>query len=70
MVPGRQGGSGHPDRLRPGAAHDLLQHPDPRIAAESAAVENLLRCWVREADITVPAHGTLRIPLPPAPPHC
>nr|WP_245877216.1 IucA/IucC family protein [Streptomyces glaucescens] len=42
----------------------MLQHPDPRIAAESAAVENLLRCWVREADITVPAHGTLRIPLP------
>ncbi|MFD5715139.1 IucA/IucC family protein [Streptomyces pharetrae] len=64
VVPGRQGGSGHPDRLRPGAAHDFLQHPDPRTAAESAAVENLLRCWVREANIAVPAHGTLRIPLP------
>ncbi|MFI9345108.1 IucA/IucC family protein [Streptomyces sp. NPDC052773] len=48
----------------PDAAQDLLQHPDPRVAAESAAVENLLRCWVRETGIPVPAHGTLRIPLP------
>ncbi|MEV5318538.1 IucA/IucC family protein [Streptomyces sp. NPDC052687] len=48
----------------PDAAHDLLQHPDPCVAAESAAVENLLRCWIREAGIPVPTHGTLRIPLP------
>ncbi|HLL33315.1 MAG TPA: IucA/IucC family protein [Streptomyces sp.] len=48
----------------PDAAQDLLQNPDPRVAAESAAVENLLRCWVRETGIPVPAHGTLRIPLP------
>ncbi|MFC8344214.1 IucA/IucC family protein [Streptomyces sp. NPDC057280] len=34
------------------------------MAAESAAVENLLRCWVREADLPAPAHGPLRIPLP------
>lgn len=27
-------------------------------------MENLLRCWVREAGIPVPPHGTLRIPLP------
>jgi len=61
---GRQAGSGHPERQRPDAAHDFLQHSDPHIAAESAAVENLLRCWVREANIPVPTHGTLRIPLP------
>jgi len=31
---------------------DPLEHPDPRAAADAAALENLLRCWVRE---TVPA---------------
>ncbi|AIS00937.1 IucA/IucC family protein [Streptomyces glaucescens] len=63
-VPGRRCGPGHPGPHGPGTAPDLLQHPDPRVAAESAAVENLLRCWVREAGIPVPAHGTLRVPLP------
>ncbi|MEV6945575.1 IucA/IucC family protein [Streptomyces sp. NPDC051172] len=48
---------------RPTAA-DLLEHPDPHTAAEAAAVENLLRCWVREAGLPAPADGTLRIPLP------
>ena len=48
---------------RHGAA-DLLGHPDPRIAAEAAAVENLLRCWVREAGLHAPEDGILRIPLP------
>ncbi|MBW5484920.1 iron transporter [Streptomyces bambusae] len=46
---------------------DLLDHPDPGIAAEAAAVENLLRCWVRERAIGRPdgPPGTLlRIPLP------
>nr|WP_257042011.1 IucA/IucC family protein [Streptomyces sp. TLI_55] len=51
------------DWLR-GATADPLDHPDPYTAAESAAVENLLRCWVREADLPAPTHGTLRIPLP------
>ncbi|MFF5497145.1 IucA/IucC family protein [Streptomyces aquilus] len=46
-----------------GATADPLDHPDPHTAAESAAVENLLRCWVREADLPAPTHGTLRIPL-------
>ncbi|MEV6116916.1 IucA/IucC family protein [Streptomyces sp. NPDC052109] len=46
----------------PGA--DLLEHPDPRTAAQAAAVENLLRCRVRETDLAAPAGGTLRIPLP------
>ncbi|MCX5061841.1 iron transporter [Streptomyces sp. NBC_01396] len=34
------------------------------MAAEVAAVENLLRCWVREAGVQAPDDGTLRIPLP------
>ncbi|KUN16626.1 iron transporter [Streptomyces antibioticus] len=51
------------DWLR-GATADPLDHPDPHTAAESAAVENLLRCWVREADLPAPTHGPLRIPLP------
>ncbi|OIK04333.1 IucA/IucC family protein [Streptomyces monashensis] len=46
----------------PGA--DLLEDPDPRIAAQCAATENLLRCWVRETDLAAPTGGTLRLPLP------
>ncbi|WP_405915933.1 IucA/IucC family protein [Streptomyces sp. NBC_00728] len=51
----------------PGVAADALDpldHPDIRIAAQAAAVENLLRCWVRENDLPAPDDGTLRIPLP------
>ncbi|WP_406103543.1 iron transporter [Streptomyces sp. NBC_01003] len=47
-----------------GSTADLLEHPDPGTAAQAAAVENLLRCWVRENDLAEPPHGTLRIPLP------
>ncbi|MET9404223.1 IucA/IucC family protein [Streptomyces sp. NPDC002935] len=47
----------------PGTA-DLLEHPDTRTAAQAAAVENLLRCWVRENDLPAPDGGTLRIALP------
>ncbi|MFE7235112.1 IucA/IucC family protein [Streptomyces sp. NPDC057596] len=46
-----------------GAATDLLEHPDPHTAAQAAAVENLLRCWVRETGTAAPCYGTLRIPL-------
>ncbi|WP_330337410.1 IucA/IucC family protein [Streptomyces sp. NBC_00557] len=46
----------------PGA--DLLEHPDPRTAAQAATVENLLRCWVRETASAAPTAGTLRLPLP------
>ncbi|MGW3174780.1 IucA/IucC family protein [Streptomyces sp. NPDC001153] len=46
----------------PGA--DLLEHPDPHIAAQAAAVENLLRCWARETNLAAPTGGTLRLPLP------
>ncbi|PBO20998.1 iron transporter [Streptomyces albidoflavus] len=42
----------------------MLEHPDARIAAEAAALESLLRCWVRETSPPAPAHGVLRIPLP------
>ncbi|MEV7523422.1 IucA/IucC family protein [Streptomyces sp. NPDC091371] len=56
-------------RARPEQAGlpELLDHPDPAVAAEAAAVENLLRCWVREAGLRRPDGpvGTpLRIPLP------
>ncbi|MEU4931152.1 IucA/IucC family protein [Streptomyces yokosukanensis] len=43
---------------------ELLEHPDPRTAAQAAAVENLLRCWVRETDLAAPTNGTLHLPLP------
>ncbi|MEU0742280.1 IucA/IucC family protein [Streptomyces sp. NPDC006134] len=43
---------------------DLLEHPDPSVAAQAAAVENLLRCWVRETGLPAPGDGVLRVPLP------
>ncbi|MFD3500132.1 IucA/IucC family protein [Streptomyces sp. NPDC058678] len=58
-----QGGHSEGERV-PGATTDLLEHPHPQTAAEAAAVENLLRCWVRETDLAEPDNGTLRIPLP------
>ncbi|MFD9796617.1 IucA/IucC family siderophore biosynthesis protein [Streptomyces sp. NPDC059070] len=48
----------------PAPGPDPLDDPDPRAAAEAAARENLLRCWVRENDLTPPDTHTLRIPLP------
>ncbi|MFJ3925119.1 IucA/IucC family protein [Streptomyces sp. NPDC090022] len=51
----------------PALLPDLLDHPDPAVAAEAATVENLLRCWVRERGIGRPdgPPGTLLcIPLP------
>ncbi|MGN9761151.1 IucA/IucC family protein [Streptomyces sp. SD31] len=58
-----QGGAPDLERL-PGAVSDLLEHPDPHTAAQAAAVENLLRCWVRETNVPAPDNGTIRIPLP------
>ncbi|WP_432096107.1 IucA/IucC family protein [Streptomyces sp. bgisy100] len=52
-----------PNGARP-AGQDPLDHPDPRVAAEAAARENLLRCWTRETDTRPPGGDTLRIPLP------
>ncbi|MEU5537053.1 IucA/IucC family protein [Streptomyces sp. NPDC020362] len=43
---------------------DPLENPDPHTAAQAAAVENLLRCWVRETNLAAPATPTLRISLP------
>ncbi|MCX5268589.1 IucA/IucC family siderophore biosynthesis protein [Streptomyces sp. NBC_00199] len=48
----------------PQSTVDLLDHPDPHTAAQAAAVENLLRCWVRETGLPAPADGVLRVPLP------
>ncbi|MFG2474442.1 IucA/IucC family protein [Streptomyces fagopyri] len=62
-VPRQKGGAGQAERLR-GATTDLLEHPVAHTAAQAAAVENLLRCWVRENDLAAPVDGTLRIPLP------
>ncbi|MGK5698169.1 IucA/IucC family protein [Streptomyces sp. URMC 128] len=56
-VPGAESRAG-------GVVTDPLEHLDPRIAAQAAAVETLLRCWVRETDQPAPADGVLRIPLP------
>ncbi|MFJ4778801.1 IucA/IucC family protein [Streptomyces sp. NPDC088762] len=59
-----RGGSAVPG---PNALPDLLDHPDAAVAADAAAVENLLRCWVREARIRRPdgpAGTLLRISLP------
>ncbi|MER6472073.1 IucA/IucC family protein [Streptomyces collinus] len=58
--PAQPGQSGAPST--PGV--DPLDDPDPRAAAQAAAVDNLLRCWVRETNLTAPANGTLGIPLP------
>ncbi len=54
----------NPEAVQPrGTTFGLLEHPDPHTAAQAAAVENLLRCWVREANLPVPTNGTLHIPL-------
>ncbi|WP_046728651.1 IucA/IucC family protein [Streptomyces humi] len=62
-VPQQRGRAGRPERSNDDT-EDLLEHPDPHTAAQAAAVENLLRCWVRETILPAPDNGTLRIPLP------
>ncbi|MFB7365288.1 IucA/IucC family protein [Streptomyces hydrogenans] len=60
----RPGAAPATDPHRPGTpAADPLDDPDPQRAADTAAVENLLRCWVREKNLPAPDAGTLRIPL-------
>ncbi|MFJ8715946.1 IucA/IucC family protein [Streptomyces violaceus] len=63
-VPDQRRGAPPAEGLNAGPVIDLLDHPDPHIAAQAAAVENLLRCWVRENNRPAPADGILRIPLP------
>ncbi|MEV7289470.1 IucA/IucC family protein [Streptomyces sp. NPDC093252] len=53
-----------PHKQLDGITTDLLDHPDPYIAAQAATIENLLRCWTRETNLPAPTNGTLRIPLP------
>ncbi|MEV5761205.1 IucA/IucC family protein [Streptomyces tendae] len=43
---------------------DLRTHSDAHAAAQAAAVENLLRCWVREAGVGAPGDGVLHLRLP------
>ncbi|MFK0106804.1 IucA/IucC family protein [Streptomyces sp. NPDC091217] len=62
-VPQQRGRTAPPERPRDDTG-DLLEHPDPHIAAQAAAVENLLRCWARETNLPAPDTATLRIPLP------
>nr|WP_241266267.1 IucA/IucC family protein [Streptomyces boncukensis] len=40
-----------------------MEAVDPQLAADAAAVENLLRCWVRESGLPRPDSGPLRLPL-------
>ncbi|MFJ1809672.1 MULTISPECIES: IucA/IucC family protein [unclassified Streptomyces] len=61
-VPRQQGEAAPVEPPRPAA--DLLDHPDPHTAGGAAAVENLLRCWVREARLPAPRGGVLHVPLP------
>ncbi|MFF9453864.1 IucA/IucC family protein [Streptomyces flaveolus] len=63
---------GHPDLespdpsvpARPAAECPGPGTADPHSTAQAAAVENLLRCWTREAGLPAPDDGLLRIPLP------
>ncbi|WP_286251564.1 IucA/IucC family protein [Streptomyces graminofaciens] len=59
----RQKDSTRPPQQSRGFVTDPLDHPDPHTAAQAAAVENLLRCWVREHNLPAPEDATLRIPL-------
>ncbi|MFE9123117.1 IucA/IucC family protein [Streptomyces sp. NPDC007172] len=60
----RQKAGIHGERLTGPSEPDPLDVADPEAAAEAAAVENLLRCWVRENDLAAPDGPLLRIALP------
>ncbi|MZD06275.1 iron transporter [Streptomyces sp. SID5785] len=64
MVPRQKSADRYPDRpSATTAGTDLLEHRDAAAAAQTAAIENLLRCWVRENNTAPPSDGTLRIRL-------
>ncbi|MEO3753972.1 IucA/IucC family protein [Streptomyces sp. B6B3] len=46
-----------------GDPRDPLEHPDAARAADAAAVEGLLRCWVRETSLGPPDGAALYVPL-------
>ena len=54
---------GQPGPLPAVADPDPLLHPDPAVAADCAATESLLRCWVRESGITDPPGSLLAVAL-------
>nr|WP_229901972.1 IucA/IucC family protein [Streptomyces zaomyceticus] len=62
-VPRQHAGPLDPRPHRPVTAVDPLDDVDPQRAADAAAVENLLRCWVREKNLPTPGSTTLRVPL-------
>ncbi|MFJ3224075.1 IucA/IucC family protein [Streptomyces sp. NPDC086783] len=62
-VPRQKDGAPNAESPRSREATDLIEHPDPHTVAQAAAIENLLRCWVRENDLPAPGDGVLRIPL-------
>ncbi|MFF4159118.1 IucA/IucC family protein [Streptomyces sp. NPDC001678] len=62
----RPGGHGARAELPAAGPHGVaepLDDPDPRAAADAAAVENLLRCWVRENGVERPHGDILYLPL-------
>lgn len=77
MVPPQERRTAHPQGLpedeaahrlthRPAArpaTRDPLHHSDPGRAADAAAMESLLRCWVRETGVPRPQGDILRVPL-------
>ncbi|WP_328320025.1 IucA/IucC family protein [Streptomyces sp. NBC_00388] len=63
-VPRQMSGARTPERRpAPALLDDPVDASDPAAAADAAAAENLLRCWVRETNLSAPAGDTLRIPL-------
>ncbi|MEV4438498.1 IucA/IucC family protein [Streptomyces sp. NPDC049577] len=62
VVP-HQTGRGTPPGSGTHAWEDPLDHGDAAVAADAAAAENLLRCWVRENGIARPDGPVLHLPL-------
>ncbi|WP_240330507.1 IucA/IucC family protein [Streptomyces sp. CB09001] len=62
-VPGVLPGPRHAPHALHSAA-DPLDDLDPCAAAQAAGTENLIRCWVREADVSAPDDDVLHLPLP------
>ncbi|KIF77097.1 iron transporter [Streptomyces sp. 150FB] len=62
-VPRQQAGSPAEHRTPVAPPADHLDHPEAQLAADAATAESLLRCWVRESDLSRPEGDVLRIPL-------